>query len=144
MDNQPENEHIVSGIYDNYNETQREIYAIETRKTRNKLFIIAVVIFLFDLIALTVLNLVTATTLISILIIPVIMALLALLSNKEPLLSMILATLILVGIWIYSFVVLGMGAAKLGLLSKIVLITLLITGFQNAREAQRIKRELKI
>ena len=144
MDNQPENEHIVSGIYDDYNETQREILAIETRKTRNKLFTIAVVIFLFDFFALSVLNLLTASAIITILIIPVIMALLALLSNKEPLLSMTLATLVLVGIWIYSFAVLGLGAAKIGLLSKIVLITLLITGFQNAREAQRIKRELKI
>lgn len=143
MNNEPGNE-PVSEIFDNYNETQREILAIETRKTRNKLIIIAVVIFLFDFFALAVLNLLTINAIVLILIIPVIMALLALLANKEPLLSMVLATLVLGGIWIYTIVVLGVGAAKIGWLSKIVLITLLITGFQNAREAQRIKRELKL
>jgi hypothetical protein len=143
MNNEQGNE-PVSEIFDNYNETQREILAIETRKTKNKLIIIAVVIFLFDFIAISVLNLLTVSAIGSILIIPVIMGLLALLANKEPLLSMILATLVLFGIWIYTIAVLGVGAAKIGLLSKIVLITLLLTGFQNAREAQRIKRELKI
>ena len=33
--NQPE-ENVVSGLYENYSETQKEILDIEIRKTRNK------------------------------------------------------------------------------------------------------------
>ena len=42
---------VVSGLYDNYNETQREILAIEIKKTRNKLFTIAIVILILDFLA---------------------------------------------------------------------------------------------
>ena len=46
---QPESgEEVVSGIFEDYSETQREIFAIETRNTRNKLFALAIVVFGFD------------------------------------------------------------------------------------------------
>ena len=139
-----EDQHVVSDLYDNYEETQKEIYAIETRKTRTKLITIAVVIFVFDLLALLMANLVNAGTLITIAVVPLVMLGLALLANKEPLIAMIIATLIIVGLWVYSFVVIGGRAALYGWLSKAILIYLLIAGFQNAREAQKIKRELKL
>jgi hypothetical protein len=69
MDTQPESQ-IVSEIFDNHNEVQREVMELKFAKTRNKLFTIAVVIFLFDLLALLAANLVTSEALLIILVIP--------------------------------------------------------------------------
>jgi hypothetical protein len=138
-----EEENIVAGLYDGYQDTQKEILEIEIRKTKNKLFTIAAVVFGFDLLALLAVNLVTADTLLYIAIVPAIMVGLAFLAMKEPMLAMIIAALIIVGIWIYIIAKTGSQAALTGWLGKAILVYLLIAGFQNAREAQRIKKELK-
>jgi hypothetical protein len=140
--NQPE-ENVVAGLYDNYHETQKEILAIEIRKTRNKLITVAVVIFAFDLLALMVADALMLQTFIWILIIPALIIGLAFFALKEPLAAMIIAAAIIVGLWIYSIVLTGGLAAVSGWLGKAVIIYLLIAGFQNAREATRIKKELK-
>jgi len=142
-DTQPESQ-IVSEIYDNYNEVQREVMEIEIRKTRNKLFTIAVVIFLFDLLALLVVNLVTSEALLIILVIPVIIAGLGLLANKEPMIAMIVSAIIIVGIWVYTIVITKGTAAISGWVSKAIIIYFIIAGFQSAKEATKIKRELKV
>ena len=68
---------------------------------------------------------------------------LAFLAMKEPLLTMIIAALIIVAVWIYIIAMNGSQAAITGWLGKAILVYLLIAGFQSAREAQRIKKELK-
>ena len=141
MDHQEE-ENSESGLFDGYQDTQKEILAIEIRKTKIKLFTIAVVIFGFDLLALLTINLVNATTLLIIAIVPLIMVGLAFLAIKEPLLAMIVAAVIIVGLWIYVIAKTGSQVAITGWLQKAILVYLLIAGFQNAREAQRIKKEL--
>jgi hypothetical protein len=144
MTNQDREENVVSGLYDNYNETQREILAIETKKTRNKLISIAIVIFALDLIALMMINRVMSETLLMIIIVPVVILALAFLSIKEPMVAMIIAAVIIVGLWVVAVINTGGMAAISGWLGKAVIIYLLIAGFQNAREAQRIKKELEI
>ena len=136
-------ENVVSDLYDNYNETQKEILAIEIRKTKNKLISIAIVIFAFDLFSLLVINAVSPATLVWILIIPLILAGLAFLSVKEPLAAMIIGAVIIVGLWVYTIVATGGRAAISGWIGKAIIIYLLIAGFQNAREATKIKSELK-
>jgi hypothetical protein len=143
MEPQKEEENIVSGLYDGYQDTQKEILEIEIRKTKNKLFTIAAVVFGFDLLALLAANLVDANTLLYIAIIPAIMIGLAFLAMKEPMLAMIIAALIIVAVWIYIIAMTGSRAAITGWLGKAILVYLLIAGFQSAREAQRIKKELK-
>ncbi len=140
--NQPE-ENVVVGLYDNYHETQKEILAIEIRKTRNKLFTIAIIIFVFDLIALSVMNAISLQTIIWVLVLPVIIVGLAFFAIKEPLAAMIIAALIIAGLWIYTIILTGGLAAISGWLGKAIIIYLLIAGFQNAIEATRIKKELK-
>lgn len=137
-------QNIVSDIYENYHETQKEILAIDLRKTRNKLITIALVIFIFDLLAILAGNLVTFKTLLWIAIVPAIIFLFAFLSGKEPLLSMILATVLIAGIWIYTIVVLGGIAVISGWIGKAVIIYLIFAGFQHARDAHRIKKELGV
>lgn len=140
--NQPE-ENVVAGLYDNYYETQKEILTIEIRKTRNKLITIALVVFIFDMIALLVANAVLPETIFWISIVPLLILGLAFFAMKEPLAAMIIAAVIIVGLWVYSIVLTGGLAVISGWLSKAIIIYLLIAGFQHAREATRIKKELK-
>ena len=140
--NQPE-ENVVVGLYDNYHETQKEILAIEIRKTRNKLITIAVIIFVFDPIALSMTNAISLQTMIWVSVLPLVIIGLALFSIKEPLAAMVIAAMIIAGLWIYSIAVTGGLAAISGWLGKAIIIYLLFAGFQNAIEATRIKKELK-
>lgn len=128
---------------DSYADTQKEILAIETRKTRNKLFIIAAVILISDLLALFMANAVNATTLLVIMIVPLVFVGLAFLAIKEPLLAMILGASVIVALWVFMFVQFGNPSLISGLLVKAVLITLAISGFQNAIEANRVRKEMR-
>jgi len=143
MSNIQDNEQVAGGIMDSYSDTQKEILAIETRKTRNKLFIIAAVILISDLLALLMANAINATTLLLIAVVPLIFVGLALLATKEPLLAMILGTAVIVALWVFTFVQFGNRSLVSGILVKAVLITLLISGFQNAIEANRIRKEMR-
>jgi hypothetical protein len=135
---------VVSELYDNYTEVQKEILSTEIRKTRNKLFTIAIVIFLFDLLILLSANLVNAKTILLIIFIPAIITGLAFLSVKEPLLAMIITAIIIIGLWVYSIITIGGIAAISGWIEKAVIIYLLLAGFQNATEAAKIKKELRL
>lgn len=143
MSTPQEDENIVSGMYDGYQEMQKEILAIEIRKTRNKLFTIAALIFIFDLIAVSAIGAADLRSLLIISVVPLIYVGLAFLSLKEPLLAMVIGAIIIIGLWIYVIAITGAVAAITGWLSKALIIYLLFAGFQNAREAHRIKQELK-
>lgn len=141
--NPPPEDQVTPGLMDDYSTTQKEVLAMETRKTRNKLFTIAVILFISDLIALVTVNAVNATTLAIIAVIPFIIAGLAILSLKEPLLAMILIVVVLAAVWIYTFVQLGGRSLIQGLLVKAIVIALIFAGFQNAMEAHRIRKEMR-
>jgi hypothetical protein len=143
MSNTPDNEQLSGGIMDSYSDTQKEILAIETRKTRNKLFIIAAVILVSDLLALFMANAVNVTTLLVIGIVPLVFVGLALLAIKEPLLAMILGAAVIVALWVFMFVQFGNRSLISGLLVKAVLITLVISGFRNAIEANNVRKEMR-
>lgn len=143
MSNIPDSEQLAGGIMDSYSDTQKEIFAIEKRKTRNKLFIIAAVILISDLLALFMANAFTATTLLAIGIVPLIFVGLALLATKEPLLAMILGAAMIVALWVFLFVQFGNRSLVSGWLVKAVLITLVISGFRNAIEANNVRKEMR-
>lgn len=143
MQQNSQEENVVSGLFDNYQETQKEILQIELRKTRNKLFTLSAVVFGSDLLALVTANALNISTLIVILVIPVLFLGLGFFAGKEPLLSMIIAALVIGGIWVYAAIVTGGMAAISGWLVKAIIVYLVIAGFQNAVEAQKIKKELK-
>lgn len=143
MQQDPQEENIVSGLYDNYQETQREIMEIEIKKTRNKLFTLAAMFFISDFIQLTASDALNFNTLIVISVIPLIFVGLAFLTAKEPLLAMIICAVIIAAIWIYLAVITGGLSAISGLIIKGVVVYLIIAGFQSAIEAQKIKKELR-
>ena len=136
-------EHIVADLYDSYNDTQKEILVIEIRKTRNKLFTVAAIIFVLDFIGLISLKAVAAETILFIAIVPLVYVGLGFFALKEPLAAIILGIALIIGIWIYIAVNTGTASIIKGWLIKAAIVYLLLAGLQNAREAHRIKKELK-
>src|SRR6185503_5789071 len=124
-------ENVVAGLYDGYSDTQKEILEIEKRKTRNKLISLAILVFLMDLLAIAIINAVTVQNLLIIAVLPIIFTGLAFFALKEPLAAMIIATIILLGIWVYYFVIVGSQTAIMGWLTKAIAVYLLLAGFQN-------------
>jgi hypothetical protein len=137
-------ENIVAELYDGYSSTQKVILETEKKRTRNKLITLAILIFAMDLLGLAVMNAITAPNMLIIAVIPVIFIGLAFLAMKEPLLAMIIASVILLAAWIYTIVIVGSGAAVTGWLTKALAVYLILAGFQSAREANRIRKELKL
>lgn len=140
----PNAEHPVSGYYEDYAETQKEIFRIEVRKCRNHLFWLAGIFFAGDLISLEVQGSLDAVTLLLSSIVPLLLVGLALLSRKEPLAAVILAAVLIAGVWVFVIVMNGLSAAVAGWLLRAVVIYLVLAAFQSAREASRIKRELHL
>jgi hypothetical protein len=137
-------EETVSGYYDNYTETQKEILAIEIRRTRNSLFTLAAIVFASDLLGLLMLEVFLWQSLLIILIIPAILIGLSFLASKEPLTAIIIAATVIIGVWVYTIISLGAGAAITGWLVRAIIIYFLIAGLQHAREAMKIKKELGV
>ena len=138
-----DSENIVADIYDGYNDTQREILAIEIRKTRNKLFTIAAVLMIFNLLAVMLSGVPLSYVIGDILLFPVIFVGLGFLATKEPLVAIVLGFLIMIGFWLYIAFALDISFLLKGWLGKAIIIYLLFAGLQNAREAHRIRQELK-
>src|SRR5688572_25532296 len=121
-----QSENVVSDYYENYTATQKELLDIMRRKTRKTLFTIAAIIFASDFLGLSMLNAVDITTILVIAVVPLILAGLGFLSLKEPLLAIIIATLLILSIWIYTIVLTGARAAIMGWLIKAVIIYFII------------------
>ena len=143
MQQDPQEENVVTDLFDNYQENQKEILDIEIKKVRNKLFTLAIIFFLSDLLQLIAADLVNPTTLLVIAVIPLLFVGLAFLALKEPMLAMVLCAVIIGGVWIYVAVVTGGQAALSGIVVKGIVVYLVIAGFQSAREAHTIKKELR-
>jgi hypothetical protein len=139
---QPDSE--VSGYYENYNETQKEVLSIEIHKTRNNLFIAAAILLVSGFLGLAMLSAFNLITVLAVSAIPVILTGLGFLANKEPLTAIIIAAVVFFGEWIYTIAITGGRGAIMGWLVRAIVIYLLIAGLQHAREAMRIKRELGI
>ena len=139
-----DNPEIVSEYYENHTETQREIQAIEIRKTRNSLFTIAAIVFIGDLLGLMMLpdKSYFLVGLLIILVVPLIITAMALLATKEPLVAMIVTAIIIAAVWIYTIIATRGQAAMMGWLVKAIIIYFIISGFRHAQEANRIKKEL--
>ena len=118
--------------------------AIQTKKTRKVIITMAIIIFLVDLLAVSRQDGLNIQTVSIVLIVPAIFIGLAFLAMREPMVAILLSSLILLAIWAYAVIILGPSGLISGWLIKSVLIFLMFAGIQNARTAQAIKRELKL
>lgn len=141
MQDSPNMETGNTDLFGNNEEDKKELYAFQVKKVRNKLLTVAAVIFFFDLLALLMADLLTPETLAISAVVPAIVVGLAFLGLKEPILAVVIASVIIIGIWVYIVVMTDISMAIQGFLAKILVITLLLTAFQNAKEARRIDKE---
>ena len=135
-------ENFVSDIFDGYNDTQKEVMALEIRKVRNKLFIIAAVFLFFELLAIAMSGLPFGQLIGWALVLPAAFTSLGFLANKEPLVATIIGMIVVLAVWVWMVVMLGGKTIVQGWLGKALIIYLLLAALQSAREAARIKKEL--
>ena len=134
---------IIADDLELYQTTQRDIYNILIRKVRNRLFWVAVCFLASDLLALAIMDAISAETVGASLIVPVIIAGLGFLALKEPLLATVVATMVIVGVWIYIIAIIGARGAMSGWLVRAITIFLVLSAFREASEAIKIRKELK-
>jgi len=135
-------ESSIGDYYDNYKQTQAELIVVYSRKTKNAIFAIAGIWLVSELLGFAMANVFTAQVLLSISIVPAILIAVGVFALKQPLAAIIVAAVVFAGVWILTILVVGGIGAISGLLIKAVIIYFLIVGFQNAREANRIKKEI--
>lgn len=129
-------------IFDSYNEVNQHTYEMERKRVRSRLLTIAVILFLSDLLGLLMADILSITLLIWALVIPAAIGGLAMLAWKEPMSAVVIAMVIIGGVWLYIISVSGGAGAVSGLLVKALVVYLLISAYQSAREAQRARRAL--
>ncbi len=135
---------IATGIFDDYQETQKEVLQITLRKLRKRLMILAAIIFGLDVFALAVAQSLVPEMLAWISILPLLLLGLSFLAGWESLLAVIAASLLMLGIWGYAVIVNGPTAIISGWLGKVIVITILIAAFRDAKEVAELRKELKM
>lgn len=138
-----ESENVIADYYDNYQDTQKELLAIEMRRIRNALLTIAIIAFLSEFLGLLRLNSVDFMSILAISIIPALILGLAFLAPIQPMPAVIIAAVIVIGTWVWVIAMIGAQGMLMGWLVKAIIIYFLIAAFQHAREATRIRKELK-
>ena len=132
----------MADLFDSYHEINRFNYQIELKKVRSRLITIAILLFLSDLLGLLIADMLTVQLLLFSMVIPAVIGMLAFLAFREPMAAMVIAAVIIGGLWIYLISVAGARGAVSGFLVKAIVIYLLVSGFQSAGKAQRLKKDL--
>ena len=133
---------MSENIFDSYDEVNRLTYELEIKKVKTRLLTVALILFLSDIFGLLVADMLTVQLFLWSLLIPAIIGSLAFLALKEPMAAMIISTVIIAALWIYIIVLTGTRGAVSGFVVRIIIISLIISGFKSAKEAQRAKRDL--
>jgi len=141
-ENIPPAESNIGEYYDHYRQTQLDLIPVYSKKARNAIFTIAGLWLASELLGLAIANVFTTQVVLSVLLVPAILVAAAFLAMKQPLVAVIIAALVFVGVWTLSILVFGGIGAISGILIKAIIIYFLIAGFQNAREVARIKKEI--
>jgi len=136
------NEGSIGEYYDDYKQTQLDMISVYSKKTRNAIFTIAGLWLASELLALAMANAFAIQFILSVLLVPAILVATGFLAPKQPLVAMIIATLVFVGVWTLTILIYGGVGAISGILIKAVIVYFLIAGFQNAREINRIRKEI--
>lgn len=135
-------ESSIGEYYDNYKEMQSELINMYSKKTRNAIFTIAGLWLASELLGLAMANVFTTQLLLSVSLVPIILIAVAFLALKQPLAAIIVAAIVFAGVWVLMILVFGGIGAISGLLVKAIIIYFLISGFQSAKEVNRIRKEI--
>lgn len=136
----------VTGVSIFQNENDKDIlmddWKYGTSKTRKTIFIIAIIFLLSDLLFLSNAGLLNSTTFVFAMIVPLLFAGTGMLAAKKPLLAIILATLLFIGINALTIATNGTPTLLYGWLMKAVMIYFILTGFRHARDAELARKQL--
>ena len=142
MENNEKSTDIVSGYYDDYKQTQKEIFRMEAIKVRNSIFWIAALLFGSSLLGLAMANIVNEETILYAIIDPAIFVAFGFLAIRQPMIAIILAFLLFAAIIIITINTHGSRAAISGLIVKAIIIYFLFAGFQSAKTAEQARKEM--
>jgi hypothetical protein len=132
----------IGEYYDNYKQTQLDLIPVYSKKTRNAIFTIAGLWLASELLGLAMANAFTTQLILSVLLVPAVLIAVAFLALKQPLVAIIIAALVFIGVWALTILAFGGVGAISGLFIKAIIIYFLIAGFQSAREINRIRKEI--
>jgi len=127
-----------------FNDIQKDIWDTESKKTRNSIFIIGGILLLSDLIALSMAHSLDSSTFIYVLIVPLIYAGVGFFALTKPMVAIVIAISIFVGIVLMNLYLMGARSILSGFLIKAVVIFFMISGFRHARDAESARNNLKI
>jgi hypothetical protein len=130
--------------YEGYKETQIEVAAIQTKKVRNAMFSIAVVLLVHDFLSLAMVNKFEPVLVISSFIFPILFVGIGLLALKQPNFAVIAAVIVFAFLLILQIVVSGGIGAISGILVKAIIVYLIFAGYQSSREVQKAKKEIEL
>jgi hypothetical protein len=141
--NPEQNKDVISDYYEGYQHLELQSAETQIRKSRNAIFAIAVVMLLGDIITMAASSAFTTTGLLISIGISAVFVGLALLTKKQPLTAILIALVLFLGLWIFALIVLGPEQIYKGIIVRGIILYFLITGIKHAREAERIRKELK-
>ena len=146
MDPIPTNQEAAVSIFEDQYDRQSLMQELKqgTIKTQKSIFIIGGIFLVTDLLALSKANLLHGDNITYMVLVPMLYAGLGFLAKFKPLLSIILATLLFIGIISMSMIAFGAASIMNGLIMKVVIIYFILTGFRNANHAESARKKLEV
>lgn len=138
---QPEN--IISDYYESYQQQTLQSVEAKVKKARNAIYVVAALTLIGNLIVMGSSDAFTPEGLVIVLFISGIFFALGWYTKKQPLISILIALALYLGLWILDIVVVGSEMIYKGILVKAIILYFLITGIGHARQAERIKKDIK-
>ena len=111
-------------------------------KAKKSIFIIAGIFLANDLLALSTAGLLNSTNFVFAMLVPLLFAGIGMLASRKPLLAMILASILFIGIHVLTFITNGAPTILYGWLMKAVMIYFIINGFRHAMEAEAARKKM--
>ncbi|MBN8673049.1 MAG: hypothetical protein J0L56_02880 [Chitinophagales bacterium] len=65
------------------------------------------------------------------------------LTKKQPMTAIIIALILFLGLWIFTIIVIGPEQIYKGILVRGIIVYFLVTGIKHAKEAERLRKEIK-
>ena len=123
-------------------EVQKDIWTTGKKKTMNSIFIIGGILLFSDLIGLSMAHSLNGSALIYVLIVPLIYAGLGFFARTQPMIAVVIAIFIFIGILLMNLYLMGPRSILSGLIIKAVVVFFFISGFRHARDAETAKKNL--
>ena len=135
---------VISDYVEGYHQLALQSAETQLKKTRNAIYVVAVLILAGNLIIMAISGTFTIPGFIIVLVMAGVFAGLALFTKKQPLTAVIIALLLYAGLWVFDIIQLGPEMIYKGIVVKGIILYYLVTGIKHARQAERIRKEINV